>query len=63
MVATILALEAGQIPPTLNYERADPECPVNVVAGKPLEFKLPTALLLNRAATGQAVAMVLEREI
>jgi 3-oxoacyl-[acyl-carrier-protein] synthase II len=62
MVASVLAFEAGVIPPTLNYERSDPECPVNVVAGLPLEVQRPTALLLNRAPTGQVVALVVEGE-
>lgn len=61
MAATVLALDAGVIPPTLNYEQPDPDCPVNVIAGKPLEVNRPTALLLNRAPTGQAVALVVER--
>jgi 3-oxoacyl-[acyl-carrier-protein] synthase II len=58
MVASLLGLEAGLVPPTLNYERPDPECPVNVVHGRPLEGTRPTALLLNHAQTGSSVAVV-----
>ena len=58
-VASILAFEHGQIPPTLNYERADPECPINVVRDQPAPLGTPTALLLNQNTTGQAAAVVL----
>jgi len=58
-MASVLALGEGRIPVTLNYTTPDPECPVNVIRGEPLSVKQPTALLLNIAQTGQAVAVVL----
>jgi 3-oxoacyl-[acyl-carrier-protein] synthase II len=61
MAASILAFEAGHVPPTLNYHNPDPDCPVNVIASQPLPFDKATALLLNRAPTGQAVAMVVRQ--
>jgi 3-oxoacyl-[acyl-carrier-protein] synthase II len=57
-VASILALQYGRVPVTLNYERPDPACPVNVVCGEPLTGAKPTALLLNHSMMGQAVAMI-----
>ncbi len=60
--ASLLAFEHGQIPVTLNYERRDPECPVNVVAGEPWPSTRPYVLLLNQSSTGQCVAVVLARE-
>jgi 3-oxoacyl-[acyl-carrier-protein] synthase II len=62
MAATVLAFEHGQIPPTLNYEHPDPECPVNVVAGRPLPSTAGTAVVLNHSRLGQAVAVVLARD-
>lgn len=59
MAASVLALAAGEVPPTLNYERPDPECPVPVVCGDFLRNALPTALLLNWTAAGQSAAVVL----
>jgi 3-oxoacyl-[acyl-carrier-protein] synthase II len=59
MVASLLALESGEVPPTLNYRTPDPECPVRVVNTVPCKSDHPTALLLNQAHTGQAVAMVI----
>jgi 3-oxoacyl-[acyl-carrier-protein] synthase II len=59
LAASLLALEHGQIPPTLNYEHPDPECPVNVVHGRPLATTARTALVLNHSRLGQSVAVVL----
>ncbi|MBU4271479.1 MAG: beta-ketoacyl-[acyl-carrier-protein] synthase family protein [Planctomycetes bacterium] len=56
---SVLALHAGLIPPTLNYERPDPQCPVNVVHGRPAPLERPTAMVLAHSHHGQAVAVVL----
>jgi len=60
MVASVMALADGRIPATLNYRQPDPDCPIRVVHGDPLPSPMPTALLLNWTAIGQAVAVVLE---
>ncbi|MCS7238802.1 MAG: beta-ketoacyl-[acyl-carrier-protein] synthase family protein [Thermoguttaceae bacterium] len=57
--ASVLAIQSGFIPPTLNYEEPDPECPINVVAGKPAPLQKPTALCLNHTHFGQAMALLL----
>jgi 3-oxoacyl-(acyl-carrier-protein) synthase len=62
MAVSLLALKNGIVPPTLNYERPDPDCPVHVIHGQPLEVDRPTALLLNHTQTGRAVALVLARD-
>lgn len=59
LVASILGIERGLVPPTLNYATADPECPVNVVQGKPLEGRPATAVKVNLCSTGQAVAVAI----
>jgi len=61
-VATVLSLEKRLVPPTLNYETPDPECPVNVVHGLPLATDKPAAMLLNHTISGQAVAVVVARD-
>ena len=63
MAATILGFQAGQIPRTLNLEKLDPDCPIDVVHGQPREIKKPVAVLLNQSTTGQAVAVVVAAEI
>jgi 3-oxoacyl-[acyl-carrier-protein] synthase II len=58
LAASVLGLEAGLVPPTLNYETPDPLCPVNVVRGGPLAGRPGTALAVNCCSMGQ-VATVL----
>lgn len=58
-MASVLALRHGLVPPTLNYERPDPRCPVNVVHGEPIPVEYRTALVLNQTRQGHAVAVVL----
>jgi 3-oxoacyl-[acyl-carrier-protein] synthase II len=59
LVASVLGFQHGVVPPTLNYDRPDPECPIRVVRGQPSPLGQPTAMLLNHCGTGQAAAMVL----
>lgn len=61
MIASVLALEAGEVPVTLNLDVPDPECPVNVVRDEPLRGSAPAALLLNQSSMGQSVAVVITR--
>jgi len=61
LAASVLGLVHGLVPPTLNYETPDPDCPVNVVHGEPLAGRPATALVLNQAAMGQAAAVVVGR--
>jgi len=59
MIASVLGLAAGVVPPTRNYETPDPDCPVNVVHGGPLPGRPATAIAVNACTTGQAVAVAL----
>ncbi|MBU6276114.1 MAG: beta-ketoacyl-[acyl-carrier-protein] synthase family protein [Planctomycetes bacterium] len=59
LAASVLALEHGLVPPTLNYEHPDPQCPVRVVHGGPLAGRPATALAVNLCSTGQAVAVAI----
>ncbi len=57
LVVSLLALEHDAIPPTLNYETPDPECPVNVVTD--LRSSDRSAFIkLSHNTTGQAAAVV-----
>ncbi len=58
--ASVLALGCGLIPPTLNYRRPDPQCPLRVVHDEPLSGRPPSALLLNQSRLGHAVALLLD---
>lgn len=59
MAVCLLAFEHGVVPPTLNYDQPDPQCPVNVIHGSPLSLSRPTALVLSHSPNGQAVALIL----
>lgn len=58
LIASLLALQDRSVPPTLNYQHPDPECPVNVIQGEPLADTPPVALVLNHSPTGQAAALI-----
>jgi len=60
MGISMMALQRGVIPPTLNCDRLDPNCPVDVIRREPLVSKSPTAMLLNWTSIGQAIAVVLD---
>jgi 3-oxoacyl-[acyl-carrier-protein] synthase II len=59
LLATLAAFETGQVPPILNYQRPDPDCPINVVHGAPLATGRRTAVALNQTLMGQSVALAL----
>jgi 3-oxoacyl-[acyl-carrier-protein] synthase II len=58
LAISLIAIEHGVVPPTLNYETPDPECPVNVVTDvQPTER--PAFIALNHNTSGQAAAVVI----
>ena len=61
LVASLLALQNGRTPATRNCEEVDPECPINVVKGAPLELNKSTIMKLSHANTGRSFALVLEK--
>lgn len=58
LAASLLAMEQGLVPVTLNYREPDPDCPIRVVRGQELTNRAPCVLALNHNATGQAAALV-----
>jgi 3-oxoacyl-[acyl-carrier-protein] synthase II len=63
MAASVLALQHGSIPPTLNYHRPDPNCPVRVIHDAPLTDSTATgsALILSHSSLGPTAALLIER--
>lgn len=59
LLATLLAFRFDQVPATMNYEDADPRCPVQVVADRPLITPIPRAAKLSFTSQGQAAAIAL----
>ena len=60
MVATIMTLRDGIIPPTINFEEADPDCALDVVPNEAREAKANVALS-NSFAFGGLNAVIAAR--
>lgn len=60
LVASILALQHGLVPPTLNHEEDDPECPVLVVQ-EPRPMTKPYFLKIGFTEMGQCAALVCKK--
>lgn len=62
IAAAVKALTTGKIPPNINFETPDPECPVNL---KPTSVDISgsTAMKLSISSTGQIVSLVLANEV
>lgn len=59
---SLMAQRHGILPPTLNYEEADPELPpVAVLAGRKHEVRTPYFLKLNFTDMGQCAALVVRK--
>src|SRR3954463_5840143 len=53
LIGSVLALSRGELPPTLNCEHPDPECPVHVHADGVRPVAKPYAVKLNFTDKGQ----------
>lgn len=60
LTGSLLGLHQNVVPPTLNYETPDPECPLNVVHGEPLSVANKTVLNINVTRMGQASAAIVQ---
>ncbi len=61
LALSLLGMEHGLTLPTLNYETADPQCPLEVLAGTPRPMRRPYVVKLNFNQLGQCSALVLRR--
>jgi 3-oxoacyl-[acyl-carrier-protein] synthase II len=61
LAASILGLEQGVMPASLNHDEADPECPVSVIAGSPRPVSRPYALKVGFTRMGQCAAVVVKK--
>ena len=44
LIASVLTINHGIIPPTINYQEPDPECDLNYTPNKPIERKVTAAV-------------------
>ena len=61
LAASLLGLKKGLVPPTRNYRKTDPACPVNVIRDTPLEGTPSNALVLSQSRMGHCVAVIVSR--
>jgi 3-oxoacyl-[acyl-carrier-protein] synthase II len=61
LAVSLLALQHGVLPATLNFEEPDPECPVPVHAGKPQQLRTDYALKISFTEMGQCAALVIKK--
>jgi 3-oxoacyl-[acyl-carrier-protein] synthase II len=61
LTASILALGHGLLPPTLNYEEPDPECPIPVAAGAPRPTTHRHVVKVAFTEMGQCAAVVVRK--
>ena len=61
LIASLIGLQKGLIPPTRNYEKPDKNCPIHVVHGSPQLCNKTRVLTLNHSRTGRSNAMVIEK--
>jgi len=58
---TVLALHTGVLPPTINYERGDPACDLDVVPNEPREAQAEFAMSNSFGFGGHNAAVVFRR--
>jgi len=58
LIACILAIKNGVVPPTINYEFPDPECDLDYVPNEAREMKVDVALSNSFGFGGQNVALL-----
>ncbi len=63
LAASVLALQHGLVPGTLNYTEPDDACPVNVTAGAPVAETKSYAVKLSVTDMGQCAAVVVKKWI
>ena len=61
LAASALALYHGVLPASLNYEQADPDCPVRVHTGAPRPVARPYAVKVGFTQMGQCAAVVIRK--
>ncbi len=61
LIISVLTIQNNIIPPTINYERPDPNCDLDYVPNEPREYKVDTVLSNSFAFGGHNASLVVER--
>ncbi len=60
-IICLLAIRDGILPPSINYDTPDPECPVNLVANTAREAKVAIAMSNSLGFGGHNASLILKR--
>ncbi|MGL6197086.1 MAG: beta-ketoacyl-[acyl-carrier-protein] synthase family protein [Thermoguttaceae bacterium] len=61
IVASLLSLKHGLVPPTHNCEKIASDCPINVVHGQPQKSDKKAFMKINNGIGGRTCAVVMEK--
>jgi 3-oxoacyl-[acyl-carrier-protein] synthase II len=61
LACSVLALQHGRLPATLNHAKPDPACPIAVHTGSPRPVTKPYAVKLSYTDLGQCTAVVVRK--
>jgi 3-oxoacyl-[acyl-carrier-protein] synthase II len=60
-IVSVLTINKGMVPPTINYDTPDPECDLNYVPNKALKKEINTVLCDNSGFGGHNTALVFKK--
>ncbi|MFC1861065.1 beta-ketoacyl-[acyl-carrier-protein] synthase family protein [Chloroflexota bacterium] len=62
LIFTLLAMEKGKVPPTINYRYPDPSCDLDYVPNRAREIEINAALSINRCGvSGRNTALIIKK--
>lgn len=61
LIATIISMDKGFIPPTINYNKKDPECDLDYVPNHAREKNINTAMLNSFGFGGQNASLIIRK--
>ena len=61
VITTVLAMEHNIVPPTINIDRKDPECDIEICMNTAMEKTVNNALVINRGRGGINSVLVLQK--
>ncbi|RKL62884.1 beta-ketoacyl-[acyl-carrier-protein] synthase II [Thermoanaerobacteraceae bacterium SP2] len=61
MIATVFTVTSGEIPPTINYDCADPECDLNYVPNKSVKKNISIAMSNSMGFGGHNACVIVKK--